>query len=156
MNGKPHSFNGTEGVVGLKRWFEKMEQVFEICKCAEDEKVKFAMCTFEGRALTWWNRNVSTLGLANANQIPGASKAMMTNEYCQPATESKGFEQVVWTFDFERREIYGHYNNSLPRTVLMCPGVGVTGKEKMEQVTISRISERIYGKVTSSKLANLA
>ncbi|GKB93387.1 hypothetical protein Tco_0979524 [Tanacetum coccineum] len=39
-NGKPHSFNGTEGVVGLKRWFEKMEQVFEICKCAEDDKVK--------------------------------------------------------------------------------------------------------------------
>ncbi|GJS92505.1 hypothetical protein Tco_0799473, partial [Tanacetum coccineum] len=38
-NGKPHTFNGTEGVVGLKRWFEKMEQVFEICKCAEDDKV---------------------------------------------------------------------------------------------------------------------
>ncbi|GJY57905.1 hypothetical protein Tco_0457797 [Tanacetum coccineum] len=45
MNGKPHSFKGTEGVVGLKCWFEKMEQVFEICKCAEDDKVKFAMCT---------------------------------------------------------------------------------------------------------------
>ncbi|GJX21920.1 putative reverse transcriptase domain-containing protein [Tanacetum coccineum] len=43
MNGKPHSFKGTEGVVGLKRWFEKMEQVFEICKCAEDDKVKFAI-----------------------------------------------------------------------------------------------------------------
>ncbi|GJV04265.1 putative reverse transcriptase domain-containing protein [Tanacetum coccineum] len=27
MNGKPHSFKGTEGVVGLKRWFEKMEQI---------------------------------------------------------------------------------------------------------------------------------
>ncbi|GJY17411.1 hypothetical protein Tco_0388902 [Tanacetum coccineum] len=26
MNGKPHSFNGTEGVVGLRRWIEKMEQ----------------------------------------------------------------------------------------------------------------------------------
>ncbi|GJT73222.1 hypothetical protein Tco_1032508 [Tanacetum coccineum] len=51
MNGKPHSFKGTEGVVGLKRWFEKMEQVFEICKCAEDDKVKLTMCTFEGRAL---------------------------------------------------------------------------------------------------------
>ncbi|GJV83723.1 reverse transcriptase domain-containing protein [Tanacetum coccineum] len=70
MNGKPHSFKGTEGVVGLKCWFEKMEQVFEICKCAEDDKVKFAMCTFEGRALTWWNGNVQTMGLANANQIP--------------------------------------------------------------------------------------
>ncbi|GJT27451.1 putative reverse transcriptase domain-containing protein [Tanacetum coccineum] len=74
-NGKPHSFNGTEGVVGLKRWFKKMEQVFEICKCAEDDKVKFAMCTFEGRALTWWNGNVQTLGLSNANQIPGARKS---------------------------------------------------------------------------------
>ncbi|GKF43141.1 hypothetical protein Tco_0129693, partial [Tanacetum coccineum] len=30
INGKPHSFKGTEGVVGLKRWFEKMEQLFEI------------------------------------------------------------------------------------------------------------------------------
>ncbi|GJY95653.1 putative reverse transcriptase domain-containing protein [Tanacetum coccineum] len=47
MNGKPHSFSGTEGVVGLKRWFEKMEQVFEICKCAEDDKsnVKAMMTT---------------------------------------------------------------------------------------------------------------
>ncbi|GJR62465.1 hypothetical protein Tco_1504627 [Tanacetum coccineum] len=52
MNGKPHSFKGTEGVVGLKRWFEKMEQVFEICKCAEDDK------------------------------IPGARSSMMTTEYC--------------------------------------------------------------------------
>ncbi|GJU01008.1 hypothetical protein Tco_1111346 [Tanacetum coccineum] len=95
MNGKPHSFKGTEGVVGLKRWFEKMEQVFEICKCAEDDKVKFAMCTFEGRALTWWNGNVQTLGLANANQIPWSNvKAMMTTEYC-PATEIQRMEQKL-------------------------------------------------------------
>ncbi|GJY02069.1 hypothetical protein Tco_0360221 [Tanacetum coccineum] len=43
------------GVVGLTHWFEKMEQVFEISKCAEEAKVKFAACTFESRALTWWN-----------------------------------------------------------------------------------------------------
>nr|GFC94269.1 hypothetical protein [Tanacetum cinerariifolium] len=30
---------------------EKMEQVFKICKCTKDDKVKFAMCTLEGRAL---------------------------------------------------------------------------------------------------------
>nr|GEV24567.1 hypothetical protein [Tanacetum cinerariifolium] len=69
-NFQPHSFNGTEGVVGLTRWFEKMEQVFETNKCAKEDKVKFVACTCEGRALTWWNRNVRTLGLANANQIP--------------------------------------------------------------------------------------
>ncbi|GJU38013.1 putative reverse transcriptase domain-containing protein [Tanacetum coccineum] len=72
MNGKPHSFKGTE-----------------------DDKVKFAMCTFKGRALTWWNGNVQTLGLANANQIPWSNvKAMMTTEYC-PATEIQRMEQEL-------------------------------------------------------------
>ncbi|GKG11711.1 hypothetical protein Tco_0345948 [Tanacetum coccineum] len=89
MNGKPHSFKGTEGVVRLKHWFEKMEQVFEICKCAEDDKVKFA------NALTWWNRNIQTLGLANANQIPWSNvKAMMTTEYC-PTTKIQRMEQEL-------------------------------------------------------------
>nr|GFA96918.1 hypothetical protein [Tanacetum cinerariifolium] len=30
---KPHAFSGTEGVVGLTRWFEKMETVFNISNC---------------------------------------------------------------------------------------------------------------------------
>ncbi|GKF58564.1 hypothetical protein Tco_0172101 [Tanacetum coccineum] len=68
MNGKPHSFNGTEGVVGLRRWIKKVEQVFETCKCAVEDKVMFAVSTFEGRALTWWNGNVHTLGIVNANR----------------------------------------------------------------------------------------
>ncbi|GJY93866.1 reverse transcriptase domain-containing protein, partial [Tanacetum coccineum] len=33
---------GTEGVVGLSRWFEKMESVFHISGCAIDNQVKFA------------------------------------------------------------------------------------------------------------------
>ncbi|GJY80157.1 hypothetical protein Tco_0492908 [Tanacetum coccineum] len=61
MNGRPHSFNGTEGVVGLRLWIENVEQVFETCKCAEEDKVMFAASTFEGRALTWWNGNVHSL-----------------------------------------------------------------------------------------------
>ncbi|GJU76939.1 hypothetical protein Tco_1274009 [Tanacetum coccineum] len=32
---QPLSFNGTEGVVGLTRWFEKMEMVFHISNCPE-------------------------------------------------------------------------------------------------------------------------
>nr|GFD07721.1 putative reverse transcriptase domain-containing protein [Tanacetum cinerariifolium] len=35
MSGKPYPFNSTEGVVGLTRWIEKVEQVFGTCKCAE-------------------------------------------------------------------------------------------------------------------------
>nr|GEU87089.1 hypothetical protein [Tanacetum cinerariifolium] len=38
VNCQPHSSNGTESVVRLTRWFEKMEQVFEISKCAKEDK----------------------------------------------------------------------------------------------------------------------
>ncbi|GJR61251.1 putative reverse transcriptase domain-containing protein [Tanacetum coccineum] len=97
-----------------------MEQVFEICKCAEDDKVKFAVCTFEGRALTWWNGNVQTLGLANANQIPWSNvKAMMTTEYC-PATEIQRMEQELWTLTLKGDDIEA-YNNRFHELVLMCP-----------------------------------
>ncbi|GKB78407.1 hypothetical protein Tco_0945302, partial [Tanacetum coccineum] len=93
--GKPHPFKGTEGVVGLRRWIEKIEQIFEISKCAEGDKVMFAASTFEGRALTWWNGNVHTLGLSNANSIPwNEFKTIMTAEYC-PATEIQRMEQEL-------------------------------------------------------------
>nr|GEV48636.1 hypothetical protein [Tanacetum cinerariifolium] len=45
MNRKPHHLNGMKGVVGLSRWIEKVEQVFEISKCAEEDKVMFATST---------------------------------------------------------------------------------------------------------------
>ncbi|GJU65104.1 putative reverse transcriptase domain-containing protein [Tanacetum coccineum] len=153
-NGKPHSFNGTEGVVGLKRWFEKMEQVFEICKCAEDDKVKFAMCTFEGRALTWWNGNVQTLGLANANQIPWSNvKAMMTTEYC-PATEIQRMEQELWTLTLWKGVNIEAYNNRFHELVLMCPELVSTEKKKIEKY-IRGFPEGIKGNVTSSKPVTL-
>ncbi|GJS73867.1 putative reverse transcriptase domain-containing protein [Tanacetum coccineum] len=153
MNGKPHSFKGTEGVVGLKRWFEKMEQVFEICKCAEDDKVKFAMCTFEGRALTWWNGNVQTLGLANANQIPWSNvKAMMTTEYC-PATEIQRMEQELWTLTLKGDDIEA-YSNRFHELVLMCPELVSTESKKIEKY-IRGFPERIKGNITSSKPATL-
>nr|GEZ79746.1 hypothetical protein [Tanacetum cinerariifolium] len=132
MNCKPHSFNGTEGVVGLKRWFEKMEQVFEICKCIEDDKLKFVMCTLEGHALTWWNRNVQTLGLANANQIPWSNlKAMMTTEY-YPATEIQKMWQKLWTLTLKGDDIEA-YNNHFHELALMCPELVPTERKKIEK-----------------------
>ncbi|GJZ52147.1 putative reverse transcriptase domain-containing protein [Tanacetum coccineum] len=152
-NGKPHSFSGTEGVVGLKHWFEKIEQVFEICKCVEDDKVKFAVCTFEGHALTWWNENVQTLGLANANQIPWSNiKDMMTTEYC-PSTEIQRMEQELWTLTLKGDDIEA-YNNRFHELVLMCPELVSTKRKKIEKY-IRRFPERIKGNITSSKPATL-
>nr|GEZ80673.1 hypothetical protein [Tanacetum cinerariifolium] len=83
------------GVTNTGRSVNVQEQVFEICKCAEEDKVMFAASTFEGRDLTWWNGNVHTLGLVNANRIPWTEfKSMMTTEYC-PATEIQRMEEEL-------------------------------------------------------------
>ncbi|GJU16396.1 putative reverse transcriptase domain-containing protein [Tanacetum coccineum] len=52
---KPHNFSRTEGIVGLTRWFEKMETVFNISNCPSKYQVKYATCTLQDNALTWWN-----------------------------------------------------------------------------------------------------
>ncbi|GJV24109.1 putative reverse transcriptase domain-containing protein [Tanacetum coccineum] len=62
MKCQPLNFKGTEGVVGLTWWIEKMESVFNINGCAIENQVKFATCTLLGAALTWWNSQIRTLG----------------------------------------------------------------------------------------------
>ncbi|GJV67291.1 putative reverse transcriptase domain-containing protein [Tanacetum coccineum] len=58
MKCQPLNFKVTEGVVGLTRWIEKMELVFNISGCA----IEFVTCTLLGAALTWWNGQIRTLG----------------------------------------------------------------------------------------------
>ncbi|GKC61158.1 putative reverse transcriptase domain-containing protein [Tanacetum coccineum] len=153
MNGKPHSFNGTEGVVGLRRCIEKVEQVFEICKCAKEDKVMFVASTFEGRALTWWNGNVHTLGLVNANRILWTEfKTMMTTEYC-PATEIQRMEQELWTLTLKGDDIEA-YNNRFHELALMCPDLVSTENKKVERY-VHGFPERIKGNITSSKPTTL-
>ncbi|GJU28936.1 hypothetical protein Tco_1172525 [Tanacetum coccineum] len=60
---QPLSFNETEGVVGLTRWFDKMETVFHISNCPEKYQVKYASCTLLNSALTWWNSHKRTIGI---------------------------------------------------------------------------------------------
>nr|GEW03265.1 reverse transcriptase domain-containing protein [Tanacetum cinerariifolium] len=45
-------FNGTEGAVGLIRWFELTESVFPCSNCAEKNKVTFATSTLTDDALS--------------------------------------------------------------------------------------------------------
>nr|GEZ33298.1 hypothetical protein [Tanacetum cinerariifolium] len=53
MTCKPLNFKGTEGVVELTQWFEKMETVFRISNCFVENQIKFSTCTLLGSALTW-------------------------------------------------------------------------------------------------------
>nr|GFA76183.1 putative reverse transcriptase domain-containing protein [Tanacetum cinerariifolium] len=55
---KPHTLSGTEGVVGLTR-----ETVFNISNCPPKYQVKYATCTLQNSALTWWNSHKRTIGV---------------------------------------------------------------------------------------------
>nr|GEU94010.1 putative reverse transcriptase domain-containing protein [Tanacetum cinerariifolium] len=79
---QPMSFQGTEGVVGLTRWLEKIESVFQISNCTVACQVKFASCTLQGSALTWWNSHMRAVGQDVVYAMPWtALKRMITNKY---------------------------------------------------------------------------
>nr|GEW02952.1 reverse transcriptase domain-containing protein [Tanacetum cinerariifolium] len=66
---QPFYFNGTEGAVGLIRWFERTESVFSHNKCAEEDIVTFATGTLSNDALSWWNAYAQPIGIEQANKI---------------------------------------------------------------------------------------
>ncbi|GJZ14524.1 hypothetical protein Tco_0550201 [Tanacetum coccineum] len=95
MKCNPTVFHGHEGAVELSRWFEKTEMVFGISECAEARRVKFAAATLQGRALTWWNFEVATMGLEAANQIGWTEiRRLMTEEFC-PIKEIQRMEHEL-------------------------------------------------------------
>nr|GEY38360.1 hypothetical protein [Tanacetum cinerariifolium] len=62
-NGGNEGNGGTEGIVGLTRWFEKMKTVFNINNYPPKYQVKYATCTLQDNALTWWNSHKRTIGV---------------------------------------------------------------------------------------------
>nr|GEX61332.1 reverse transcriptase domain-containing protein [Tanacetum cinerariifolium] len=76
-------FNDAKGAVGLIRWFEQTKLVFSCSRCAEENKVTFAIGTLTGDALSWWNAYAQPMGIEQANQITWTElKRLLTNKYC--------------------------------------------------------------------------
>ncbi|GJY90768.1 hypothetical protein Tco_0505964 [Tanacetum coccineum] len=85
-------FKGTEGVIELTQWFERMETVFRISNCFVENQIKFATCTLLRSALTWWNSHVKTVGHDVAHAMTWTNlKKKMTEKYC-PMGEIKKLE----------------------------------------------------------------
>ncbi|GJR21537.1 hypothetical protein Tco_0970064 [Tanacetum coccineum] len=57
MKCKPLYFKGTEGVVELIQWFERMETVFRISNYSVENHIKFSTCTLS-RGSSLWNSHV--------------------------------------------------------------------------------------------------
>nr|GEY97304.1 hypothetical protein [Tanacetum cinerariifolium] len=103
---KPLYFKGTEGVVELTQWFERMEIVFRISNCVVKNQIKFATCTILGSALMWWNSHVSTVGHDVAYAMTWTNmKKKMTDKYC-PRGGIKKLEVEMWNLKSDKNEMY--------------------------------------------------
>ncbi|GJU49187.1 putative reverse transcriptase domain-containing protein [Tanacetum coccineum] len=138
---KPLDFKGTEGVVRLTRWFEKMESVFSISNCTTSCQVKFTTCTLQDDALTWWNAHVKTTTPEAAHAMPWATlKKMMTDKYC-PRGEIKKIEtKMMFPEEVDKIE---KYIGGLPDMIL---GSVKASKPKTMQEAIEFTTELMVEK----------
>nr|GEU47083.1 hypothetical protein [Tanacetum cinerariifolium] len=127
----PMQFHMTEGAVGLVRWFKKMENTFEISESAEGKKDKFATATLHGRALTWWNSQVATLGHEVADRRPWTElKQMMTDEFC-PTKDVQRLEDELRHLKLKDLNIDA-YTERFNELALLCPDVVPNEKKKLK------------------------
>ncbi|GJT60875.1 reverse transcriptase domain-containing protein [Tanacetum coccineum] len=95
MSCQPFYFNGTEGAVGLIRWFKWTKSVFSRSNCAEKNKVKFAINTLTKEALFWWNSFAQPIGVKEAYKITWSKfKRLLIKKYC-PQTKIKKMEEAI-------------------------------------------------------------
>ncbi|GJR50282.1 putative reverse transcriptase domain-containing protein [Tanacetum coccineum] len=107
MKYQPLNLKGTQGVVKMTQWIEKMETVFCISNCSVENQIKFSTCTLLGNALTWWNSHVRTVGNDIAYVMTWTKlKKKITDKYC-PRTEIKKLE-VELMFPEESDKIKKH------------------------------------------------
>ncbi|GJS54591.1 putative reverse transcriptase domain-containing protein [Tanacetum coccineum] len=148
MKCQPLNFKGTEGVVGLTRWIEKMESVFNISGCAIENQVKFATCTLLGAALTWWNGQIRSLGPDAYSMTWEVLKKKMTDKYC-PQGEIKKLEIELWNLKVKGNDV-PTYTERFQELTLICTKFVANETEKIDKY-ISGLPDNIYGSVKSSR-----
>ncbi|GJT83854.1 hypothetical protein Tco_1058196 [Tanacetum coccineum] len=101
---QPLNFKGIERVVGLIRWFEKIETGFHISNCPEKSQVKYATCTLLNSALTWWNSHKRTIGTEAAfAQVMRELTKLMTEVYCT-RNEIQKMESELWNLTVKNND----------------------------------------------------
>ncbi|GJX49871.1 reverse transcriptase domain-containing protein [Tanacetum coccineum] len=146
---QPFYFNGTEGAVGLIRWFERTESVFSRSRCAEENKVTFATGTLTDDALSWWNAYAQPMGIEQANQITWTElKRLLTNKYC-PRTEIRKMEEELYNLIVKGNDLKPYVRRFQELTTL-CPNM-VPSTEKLLEAFIGGLPRSIEGNVTASK-----
>ncbi|GJW95522.1 reverse transcriptase domain-containing protein [Tanacetum coccineum] len=149
MRCQPINFKGTEGAIGLIRWFERTELVFSRSNCTEDCKVKFATGTLTEEALSWWNSFAQPIGIEEAYKITWVEfKKLLIKKYC-PRTKVQKMEDEFYHLTMKGKDLKT-YVRRFQELATLCPTM-VLDSEKMMEVFIEGLPRSIEGNVIASK-----
>ncbi|GKD38359.1 hypothetical protein Tco_1258566 [Tanacetum coccineum] len=168
MKCQPLDFKGTEGVVELTQWFERMETVFHISNCTVGNQIKFATFNLLGSALTWWNSYVMTVGYNVTYAMTWTNlKNMMTNKYRPKGEikikifyrgnplypkkrgEIKKLKVKMWNLKVKGTDVVG-YNQRFQELALMCDRMFPEESDKIEKY-FGGLPNMIHRSVMASK-----
>ncbi|GJZ55511.1 putative reverse transcriptase domain-containing protein [Tanacetum coccineum] len=153
MKCQPLNLKGTEGVVGLIRWFEKMETVFHISNCPEKSQVKYATCTLLDSALTWWNSHKRTIGTEAAFAMSwGELMKLMTEVYC-PRNEIQKMETELWNLTVKNNDLTA-YTQRFQELTMMCTKMVPEEEDRVEKF-IGGLPDNIQGNVIAAEPTRL-
>ncbi|GKC69330.1 putative reverse transcriptase domain-containing protein, partial [Tanacetum coccineum] len=140
MKCKPLYFKGTEGVVELTQWFERMETVFRISNCSVENQIKFSTCTLLAGALTWWNSHVMTVTHDVAYAMTWVDlRKKMTDKYC-PRNEMKKLEAELWNLKVIGTDVV-KYNQRFQELALLCVRMFPEESDKIERGCVKMATE---------------
>nr|GEX39202.1 copia protein [Tanacetum cinerariifolium] len=146
--------NRTEGMVGLTRWIEKMESVFQISGCAVENQVKFATCTMLDAALTWWNTQIRSLGPDAYLMTWKVLKKKMTDKY-YPQGEIKKLEIKLRNLKVKENNVLAH-TKCFQELTIICTKFVADEIEKIDKYVSGLLdNDNVYASMKASKSKTL-
>ncbi|GJT58430.1 putative reverse transcriptase domain-containing protein [Tanacetum coccineum] len=127
MKCQPLNFKGTEGVVGLIRWFEKMETLFHISNCTEKTEAAFAMS---------WRELIK----------------LMTEVY-NPRNKIQKMETELWNLTVKNNDLTA-YTQRFQVLTKMCTKMVLEEEDRVEKF-IGGLPDNIQGNVIAAEPTRL-
>ncbi|GKD39130.1 putative reverse transcriptase domain-containing protein, partial [Tanacetum coccineum] len=140
----PKEYDGKRGDV-----VEKMESVHDMIGCSVDQKVKYIVGSFVGKALTWWNSQIRTLSREVAVSMSWNDfKFMMIQEFC-PSHEMQKLESELWNHAMVGA---GHavYTDRFHELARLVPHL-VTHESRMIERYVYGLAPQFRGMVAATK-----
>nr|GFC38915.1 hypothetical protein [Tanacetum cinerariifolium] len=117
--------------------------------CTTACQVKYAACTLQGVALTWWNSHVKTVTLEVAQALPWKTlKKMMTDKYC-PRGEIKKLKTEMWELKTKGTDVIG-YSRRFQELALMCDRMFLEESDRIEKY-IGGLPDTIHDSVKATR-----